>query len=112
MTDNKSTPPIQSPAVPQLLTQESKIRFRCYPGISCFNNCCKQADVTLGPYDIIRLQERLGMSSTEFLKKYTVPFQMDQDGLPGVKMRTTEDRICLLLDGDNGCSVYTDVTSH
>jgi len=108
MTDNKFDIPHQSPAVPQLLTQESKIHFHCYPGISCFNACCKQADVTLGPYDIIRLQKRLGMNSAEFLKKHTVPFQIDQDGLPGIKLRTTEDRVCLLLDGENGCSVYED----
>ena len=100
--------PPKSPAIPKLLTRESKIRFRCYPGISCFNACCRQADVTLAPYDIIRLQERLGLGSTEFLKQYTVPFKMDQDGLPGVKMRTTEDKECLLLDGENGCGVYTD----
>lgn len=108
MTDNQPNPPPKSPAVPQLLTQESKIRFHCYPGISCFNACCKQADVTLGPYDVIRLQEHLGMTSTDFLKKYTVPFQMDQDGLPGVKMRTTEDKVCLLLNGENGCGAYAD----
>ena len=105
--DRQPTPPPEkSPAVPQLLTRESTIRFRCYPGISCFNACCRQADVTLAPYDILRLQESLGMTSTQFLKEYTVPFEMDQDGLPGVKMRTTEDKVCLLLNGDNGCRVY------
>ncbi|NNJ84923.1 MAG: YkgJ family cysteine cluster protein, partial [Gammaproteobacteria bacterium] len=107
MTDNPNTPP-KSPAIPQLLTQESKIRFRCYPGISCFNTCCKKSDITLAPYDVIRLQEHLGMGSAEFLKQYTVPFQMDQDGLPGVKMQTTDDGVCLLLDGENGCGVYAD----
>nr|VFK56097.1 MAG: hypothetical protein BECKTUN1418D_GA0071000_104113 [Candidatus Kentron sp. TUN] len=108
MTDNNSNIPPQNPATPQLLTQESKIRFHCYPGISCFNACCKKADITLGPYDILRLQERLGMGSKEFLKDHTVPFQIDQDGLPGVKLRTTEDCVCLFLDGENGCSVYED----
>ncbi len=62
----------------------------------------------MGPYDILRLQKRLGMDSKGFLKKYTVPFEMDQDGLPGVKLKTTEDCVCLLLDGENGCSVYED----
>nr|VFK37335.1 MAG: hypothetical protein BECKSD772F_GA0070984_101412 [Candidatus Kentron sp. SD]VFK48879.1 MAG: hypothetical protein BECKSD772E_GA0070983_11474 [Candidatus Kentron sp. SD]VFK78710.1 MAG: hypothetical protein BECKSD772D_GA0070982_102231 [Candidatus Kentron sp. SD] len=108
MTNHKPNIPPKSPTVPQLLTRESKIHFHCYPGISCFNACCKQADITLGPYDIIRLQARFGMGSKEFLKKYTVPFQMDQDGLPGVKLKTTEDCVCLLLDGENGCSVYED----
>jgi len=108
MTDTKFDIPFKSPAVPEALSPDTKIRFRCYKGISCFNACCNQADVTLAPYDILRLKRRLGMSSTEFLKQYTVPFQMDQDGTPGVKLKTTDTGACLQLDGDAGCGVYTD----
>jgi Fe-S-cluster containining protein len=110
MSDEKFDIPDQfaSPAVPQLLTEDSVIQFRCYKGISCFNACCKKADVTLAPYDVLRLQKRLGMNSEEFLSKHTVPFQLDADGVPGIKLRTDNDGACLLLDGDNGCSVYED----
>ncbi len=105
---SQDTSPPQSPLVPALLDLEDTIQFDCRPGISCFNACCKQADITLAPYDIIRLKQRLGMSSTEFLKKHTVPFEMDASGMPGVKLRTTdEEPVCLLMT-DEGCSVYTD----
>ena len=69
MSDDKLDIPQQfaSPAVPALLTEDSVIRFQCYKGISCFNACCKHADVTLAPYDVLRLQKRLGMNSEEFL---------------------------------------------
>ena len=67
-------------AVPALLSEDSVLKFNCYKGISCFNACCKHADVTLAPYDVIRLQRHLGMSSEEFLKAHTVPFQLDADG--------------------------------
>jgi Fe-S-cluster containining protein len=101
--------PFNSPIQPRQLTLESKICFNCYPGISCFNACCKQADITLAPYDIIRLKNRLGMTSTEFLKKHTVPFEMDGHGTPGVKMRTTDDDpVCLFMDEEKGCTVYED----
>ena len=101
--------PFSSPVQPRQLTLESKICFNCYPGISCFNACCKQADITLAPYDIIRLKNRLGMTSSEFLKKHTVPFQMDGHGTPGVKMRTTDDDpVCLFMDEEKGCTVYED----
>jgi Fe-S-cluster containining protein len=101
--------PFSSPIQPRQLTLESKICFNCYPGISCFNACCKQADITLAPYDIIRLKNRLGMTSSEFLKKHTVPFQMDGHGTPGVKMRTTDDDpVCLFMDEEKGCTVYED----
>ena len=97
-----------SPAVPELLTEDSTIRFRCYKGISCFNACCRRADVTLAPYDVLRLQKRLAMNSEAFLSEHTVPFQLDADGTPAVRLRTDDDGACLFLDGENGCSVYED----
>ena len=110
MSDEKFDIPEQfaSPNVPALLTEDSVIQFRCHKGISCFNACCRHADVTLAPYDVLRLQKRLGMSSEEFLKQHTVPFQLDADGVPGIKLRTDNDGACLMLDGEKGCSVYED----
>lgn len=108
MSDEKPEIPFHSAVLPEVLTERSQIRFRCYPGISCFNACCRRADATLAPYDILRLKRRLGLTSTEFLAKYTVPFQMDADGTPGVKLKTTDEGTCLLLDGDQGCGVYPD----
>lgn len=108
MSDEKLAIPCKSPNLPQLMTENTRIDFRCYKGISCFNACCKKADVTLAPYDVLRLKRRFGMSSEAFLEEYTVPFQMDQDGVPGLKMRTDETGTCVMLDGDNGCSVYQD----
>ncbi|KRT59221.1 hypothetical protein Ga0076813_150217 [endosymbiont of Ridgeia piscesae] len=82
-------------------------KFRCYKGISCFNACCKSADIQLTPYDILRLKDNLGMSVTDFLKNHTVPFEMDKDGIPGIKLRTDNDGACLFVT-DEGCSVYND----
>ncbi|KAA6181628.1 YkgJ family cysteine cluster protein [Thiohalocapsa marina] len=108
MSQAKFDIPFQSAVSPEVLDADTRIHFRCYKGISCFNACCKQADVTLAPYDVIRLKRRLGMSSTDFLAKYTVPFQMDQDGTPGIKLRTDDTGTCLQLNGDEGCGVYED----
>lgn len=100
--------PFKSAVMPQALTADSKLRFRCHKGISCFNACCKAANVTLTPYDILRLKRRLGLGSSEFLRRHTVPFQMDADGLPGVKLKTDEAGVCLQLAGDAGCAIYAD----
>jgi len=108
MSDEKLDIPFKSPNMPAMLTANSKFTFSCYKGISCFNDCCRRADVTLAPYDIVRLKKRLGMTSSEFLNAHSVPFSMDKDKVPGLKMRTDDDGACLLLDGDNGCSVYED----
>lgn len=107
MSEKLSDLPFQSDMVPAKLELGSKLKFRCYKGISCFNACCKRADVTLTPYDIIRLKDNLGMSSTDFLKEHTVPFQIDQDGVPGVKLRTDDEGSCTFMT-EEGCSVYTD----
>ncbi|MCB1863208.1 MAG: YkgJ family cysteine cluster protein, partial [Gammaproteobacteria bacterium] len=62
--------PFESNLVPQMLDLGSRLKFRCHKGISCFNACCKRADITLTPYDVIRLKDRLGKSSTDFLKDH------------------------------------------
>ena len=108
MSEQMPDIPFKSSILPKLLEEDTRIRFRCHTGISCFNACCRRADVTLAPYDIVRLKLRLGMTSTDFLAKHTVPFEMDADGLMGVKLKTDESGACLLLDGDKGCGVYTD----
>lgn len=108
MSDTKFDLPFKNPTIPEVLAPETRIHFRCYRGISCFNACCKQADVTLAPYDILRLKRRLGLSSAEFIRQYAVPFEMDGDGLPGLKLKTDDTGTCLQLDGDAGCGVYED----
>jgi len=108
MSDESFDLPFKNPNLPQLLTSDTRFEFRCYPGISCFNACCRRADITLAPYDILRLKRRFGLTSEELLKQYTVPFRMDQDGVPGLKLRTEETGACLMLDEEKGCRVYED----
>lgn len=50
------------------LLVEDKFRFDCHPGVSCFTRCCKDADMYLYPYDIIRMKNRFGISSDRFLE--------------------------------------------
>ncbi|MCU7891837.1 MAG: YkgJ family cysteine cluster protein [Candidatus Thiodiazotropha sp. (ex Ustalcina ferruginea)] len=99
--------PFKSSFVPAVLEPGAKINFNCHKGISCFNACCKHADIQLTPYDILRLKDNLGTSATEFLKNHTVPYEMDKDGIPGVKLRTDNEGACLFVT-DEGCSVYKD----
>ena len=100
--------PFDSPLVPAKLGKRDELRFNCHQGISCFNACCRQADITLTPYDVVRLKKGLGITSTEFLQQHTVPFEMDQHGMPGIKLRTEDEAPVCLLVSDQGCSVYED----
>jgi Fe-S-cluster containining protein len=100
--------PHQSPIEPVKLCLSDTIQFRCHKEIACFNQCCKHIDILLTPYDILRLKKRLGLTSSEFLAQYTVPYEMDQHGMPGVKIRTADDNLACPFLQPEGCSVYED----
>jgi Fe-S-cluster containining protein len=97
-----------SPVAPTMLEGDKVIQFRCHKDVGCWNACCANIDITLTPYDIIRLKNRLNMSSGEFLKEYTVPYEMDQDGTPGVKFRPVEGGTACRFMKPEGCGVYED----
>jgi len=104
----KDSPIPNSPVVPNQLSGDTVIRFRCHKGIDCFNACCRNIDIMLTPYDIIRLKQRLGITSTEFLRQYTVPFEFGKDSVAGVKFRPVEGGTACQFMTDEGCSVYED----
>ncbi len=103
-----TTPFPQSPVAPQLLEGDTEIQFRCHRGIACFNACCRNIDISLTPYDILRLKARLDVSSTEFLRDYTFPYELEKDGIAGVKLKPVEGGTACRFVTDEGCSVYED----
>lgn len=100
--------PYESPVAPTELSNDDEFQFDCHPGISCFNACCRNIDISILPYDILRLKNRLGISSSKWVNSYTVPFAMDQHQLPGLKLATQEgNKACVFLS-EEGCQVYED----
>ena len=94
---------------PIQLTKDSRFKFRCHPGVSCFTECCGKTTIILTPYDILRLKNRLGISSGEFLKKYTRMEFHDKSGLPLVIMDMPRFAgKCPFVKPVSGCEVYTD----
>lgn len=106
--DTQDLPFPRSPVAPQMMDGAKVIQFRCHKGIACFNACCRNIDITLTPYDILRLKRRLGMSSGEFLKEYTVPYELEKDGIAGVKLKPVEGGAACRFMTEEGCSVYAD----
>ncbi|MCP4569389.1 MAG: YkgJ family cysteine cluster protein, partial [FCB group bacterium] len=89
------------------LTEESEFSFACHPGVPCFNACCGDINIFLTPYDVIRLKNRLGITSGEFLSKFTIsPFD-ENTKYPILlfKMQENEGKTCHFVK-DEGCSVY------
>lgn len=97
-----------SPVAPEQFDEDHVIQFSCHKGIECFNACCKSIDIALTPYDVLRLKNHLNLSSSEFLLKYTVPFEFAKDGMPGVKMLPLEGTSQCQFMTEEGCSVYED----
>jgi uncharacterized protein len=97
-----------SPVIPTMYDGSKEIQFSCHKGIGCWNACCANIDISLTPYDIIRLKTRLGLSSTQFLRDYTVPHEMEKDGIAGVKFRPVENGTACRFMQPEGCAVYED----
>ncbi len=95
--------------LPRKLTLDSKIKFRCHPGVRCFTACCRGIKIVLTPYDILMLKNRLGLPAHEFLQQYTTPVYLEKTDMPGValKLREDDDNKCPFVTSE-GCTVYTD----
>ncbi|MDH4189679.1 MAG: YkgJ family cysteine cluster protein [Betaproteobacteria bacterium] len=105
--DYKEPLPV-SPVQPVALGLEEKFRFRCHQGIACFNRCCESIDILLMPYDIVRLKNRLDVSSREFIDRYTRDSELDAHGMPGLKLaKKPGTSACVFLTAE-GCGVYED----
>ena len=97
-----------SPVVPQTFEASKIIQFQCRKGIDCWNACCSNIDISLTPYDILRLKRRFELSSGAFLQQYTLPYQMEQDSIAGVKLRPVAHGTACQFMTPEGCSVYQD----
>ncbi len=83
--------------------------FSCTPDRKCFTNCCYDLNLVLMPYDIVRLKNRLGMKSGDFLKKYTGVHVGQETGLPVILLRMEGPYLkCPFLEENKGCTVYED----
>jgi len=102
------TPFPESPVLPEMLDGSNTVRFRCHRDVACWNACCSNIDISLTPYDILRLKRRLDLTSTEFLERYTVPYEMEKEGIAGVKLRPVEGGTACRFMAPEGCSVYAD----
>lgn len=94
---------------PVKLELKDRFRFRCHKGISCFTRCCSNIEIMLTPYDIIVMKGRLGLTSEEFLGRYTYVQAEKKASYPFVFLRMKDDdlRSCPFVTPD-GCSIYDD----
>ena len=94
---------------PVKLVPESRFKFACHKGLSCFTQCCRGIDIILTPYDILRMKKRLGLTADEFLHAHTDVEILEKTMLPVVrlKMREEDGSPCPFVTAE-GCRVYED----
>ena len=87
----------------------NEFTFSCHPGVPCFTVCCKNVDMILYPYDLIRLKQILGIDSGELLEKHTRLIRGDNPFFPTVMLKLAENKVssCPFLS-ESGCTVYND----
>jgi Fe-S-cluster containining protein len=79
------------------LQRDSAFAYQCN---GC-SRCCHNKAIRVGPYEILRLARRLGITTTEFIARHT------EAGGTMLRMREENNRACIFLD-DKGCSVHPD----
>ncbi|HFQ82137.1 MAG TPA: YkgJ family cysteine cluster protein [Desulfobacterales bacterium] len=93
----------------QLLKADEVFKFHCHAGISCFTDCCRQLELALTPYDVLRLKKALGLTSGRFLEQYTVIEFGPEDIHPRVYLGMVDDgQASCPFVGSEGCRVYND----
>lgn len=94
---------------PVRLNFDSRFKFKCHPGVSCFTECCRGINIILTPYDVIRLKIRLNLPSDQFLAIYTEPHLLEKTDLPVVTLKQLDDdRSSCPFVRDEGCLLYED----
>ena len=94
---------------PSPLSPTDTFRFSCTNEVACFNECCRDLNQFLTPYDILRLKNRLGLTSSIFLERYTTQHTGPETGLPIITLKTdyAHEFKCPFVTA-SGCRVYGD----
>ena len=91
------------------LSLDSSFTFHCHADLPCFNQCCRTPTVILSPYDLLRLRQALGITSTALRQRYTRQEIEPNSNLPLVFIDAfrSQEGGCPFL-GEHGCTVYRD----
>lgn len=90
-----------------VLEEDSEFKFHCHDGLDCFKKCCRDISIYLTPYDVLRMKNFLGLTSGEFLKKYTLKVNVPQTGFSVVHIKMSEeDNLKCPFITPKGCGIY------
>nr|WP_319495004.1 YkgJ family cysteine cluster protein [uncultured Desulfobacter sp.] len=88
---------------------DDPMQFNCSPENPCFNQCCRDLNQALTPYDVLRMKNAVNLPSGQFLQKYTSRHTGPGSGLPVLtfKPNPATGHACPFVT-EAGCSIYRD----
>ncbi len=94
----------------QIVSAGESFQFSCHPQVPCFTECCRQLDLALTPYDVLRLKNNLKINSGKFLEKYVIISWDENQLFPTCYLTMIDDgrASCAFVDKNSGCTVYPD----
>ena len=93
----------------QQISTDQQFAFSCHSGIPCFTECCRELDLALTPYDILRIKRHLNLSSSKFLEQYVIIEWEKEQLFPTCYLTMIDDgRASCVFVRSTGCSVYAD----
>lgn len=99
---------VQLPKNVNRIEAEEAFSFACHPGVTCFTDCCRQLELALTPYDILRLKRETKLGSTAFLEQYVIQEQEADDIFPRFYLTMVDDgQASCVFVSEKGCTVYS-----
>ncbi len=98
---------VQLPKNVTRIQEDEEFFFSCHPGVDCFTDCCRQLELALTPYDVLRLKQETGLHSNTFLERYVIQEQEADEPFPHFYLTMVDDgRASCVFVSDQGCTVY------
>ena len=81
--------------------------FLCHDRVSCFTDCCRELELVLTPYDVLRLRQATGLSSSTLHERYIVEEHEAEGIFPRFYLTMVDNgKASCVFVNDEGCSIY------
>lgn len=101
------TQPTKFPEYVQQLETDEQFQFSCHKDVPCFTECCRMLELSLTPYDALRLRYGTGQSSSQLLDNYIIIERDPGEPFPRLYLTMIDDgRASCVFVGKNGCKIY------
>lgn len=89
------------------IDDNEEFHFSCHPDVPCFTHCCRELELALTPFDVLRLRKGTALHSKELLERYIITEQTVEDVFPRFYLTMVDDgqASCVFVT-ENGCGVY------